>query len=796
MPRFSHSNGTLALACVSILFSARPLKADTTAPVAGDQVRINRTVTNGFVHPCIDLITFGDAASESRHGFTTEHSESFTGGLDQPARRLLAGGPFFWEGGFVGWTMKVDPEKQNYLTVKLWGSDRGYQKGRLILFAEGYQVGYRHESDHDLLNQLDDDPLAPGRFLYVTVPLPPNLTQGRTSLDLKIIATGPIWFYGSHFEQYQKPFTGPSRGIYRAYTHTSTRFVPAATEQQGTTPPAKARATSGPEVIGETRRTVIDRLTRLLQGDGVAGNQRGRAGELVLLAEAYHTAWTPAYRNPRAIEKIVRTGDAMAIEFTKDSSFIENDWGGAGSMGVAVVRTWPELRGHMNGQVSVNGTRVRRGELWCRMLKHSVEHWRGNRRSFTNQSMIVDYGIYASNRALQHMDARLALPESRAIGFLHESAGITPWLGSDLPAGGSGKPYGTNYHLITRKGLSRELGYVGSYGETIQPFMRDMTMLAGDRKLREQARRMQLARLYFRYPAHDGDGYSCMKLVSEIDNRVAHYPYSGSAYLAPDCRESWWLETAALLPDDPVILGAARQSIEEGQYFHHVSTRLKSDDTLGMMHNVSNWEKVRTLPESPHRLPMSPGQPDFVFSDEENAVLAIKHGETRLFVNFYFRAERAVNRVTRLFELTPDITRIATVRNEVEIIDSGHTYERPYWIDRIRGRGLYPPGQNLRQAWAGEVMPISKRPDDATDPKYGDWGPFVGKAAFYSLRYGDYLIGLNTTEDRTYILKTPAEILEAADLVSRKTLALAGGVHVPPLGTVVLYLGESGQARK
>ena len=54
-------------------------------------------------------------------------------------------------------------------------------------------------------------------------------------------------------------------------------------------------------------------------------------------------------------------------------------------------------------------------------------------------------------------------------------------------------------------------------------------------------------------------------------------------------------------------------------------------------------------------------------------------------------------------------------------------------------------------------MPVSKRPADAAQPKYGDFGPFVGKAAFYSLRYGDYLIGLNTTEDHTYTLAVPME---------------------------------------
>ncbi|MEI7911008.1 MAG: hypothetical protein WCK77_15335 [Verrucomicrobiota bacterium] len=742
----------------------------------------------------IDQLSFGDVDSERDHGFKAERSESFQGGLSQPARRLLAGGPNFWEGGSLEWSMKVDPQKQNYLSVKLWGSDKGHQYGRLILFAEGLQVGYRHESDHDLLNQLDDDALAPGRFIYVTLPLPPQLTEGKTRLNLKIIATGPIWFYGQDFEQYQKPFTAPSRGIYRACTHTGTRFVPAASEQQGGIPVAKVRATAGPEVIVKSKEIVIDRLKRLLEGNGIPTNQKGRAEQLDLLSEAYQTRWTPAYKDPRVIKRIVRIGDAMAADFLKDAKFIEQDWGGGGCLGQAVMLSWPELRRDLEERIDVDGNTMSRSDAWAPLLRHSVEFWRSHRRSFTNQSMIVDMGIHLSNSALRLLDPASALPEARTLAFLYQSTGIQPWLGSDTKDGGSEAPHGRNYRLITRKGLSRELGYVGSYGETILPFARDMATLTGDRKLREQVRKMQDARLFFRYPSFDGDGYRCMKLVSEIDNRVAHYPYSGSAYAAADVREAWWMETAALLPDDPAIVGAAQQSMEEGQYFDHVQSRLKDGDTLGMLRNVGNWEKVAALPQSSLRLPMTPGQPDFAFADEENAVLAIKHGNTSLFVNFYFRAERAVNRVARVFELTPDITRIATVRSDVEVIASGETYTRPDWIDRIRNRGITPPGQDIRQAWAGEVMPVSKRPDDAAQPKYGEFGPFVGKAAFYSLRYGDYLIGLNTTEDRSYTLAVPRGVQQAPDLITGQMLHPAGSVVVPPLSTVVLDLGKSTQS--
>lgn len=739
----------------------------------------------------VDLITFGDPFSERGRGFTDTRSERLIGGLDQPARRLLSGGPYSWQGGEIEFTLKVDPKKQNYFTVKLWGSDKGYESaGRLILFADGKQVGYRHEGDHDLLNQADDEALALGRFVYATVSLPPALTAGRAEMRFKIAGTGRIWPYGTTFDRYQREFIGPSRGIYRAYVHTTPRFEPAGSEIQGREPDGKFRATSGPEVIARSKEIINGRLQRILGGGDVPSNDKARSAQLLLLSEAYQIEWTPAYRDKRTLEQIVRLGDAMARKHAKDPAFIRDEWVAAGSLGQAVLFTWPEIRPFTEAMVEVEGKKMRRRDLWSTALAYGVENWRNKRRSYTNQSMIVDFGIHASNAGLRLLDPRKAIPEARTIRFLHESVGLKPWLGSDLPDGSSGRPFGSDYYVVTRDGLSRELGYVASYGETIQIFARDMAVIAKDPAIRAQTGKMQKARHIFRYPSFDADGFRCMKLASEIDNRIAHYPQSGSAYNSSNVREAWGLETAWLLPDDPVVVGVAQQAIEEGQYFHNIALRLEDPDTLGMMRNVEAWERVKDLPPSPHRLPMSPGQPDFVFCDEENAVLAIKRGEHRLFFNFYFRAERAVNGVVRVFETTPEITRVATVRSQVVVEESGQTWTRPNWMDRLRNRGQVPPGQDIQQAWAGEQLPIAKRPDDANSPKYGEFGPFVGMAAFHSIRYGPFLIGINTTRNKTYPLPIPAGFKATRDLASGRPVANAATVAVGPLSSVVLVEEE------
>jgi len=140
--------------------------------------------------------------------------------------------------------------------------------------------------------------------------------------------------------------------------------------------------------------------------------------------------------------------------------------------------------------------------------------------------------------------------------------------------------------------------------------------------------------------------------------------------------------------------------------------------------------------------------------------------------------------------MTPSIERIVTAHSNYEFTPSGHEYVRPDWTDGMRGVGFPPPGETVHQAWAGEKMPIEKRPDDAAVPAYGDWGPFLGRADFYSLDYGDYVIGLNTNASKPYRLAIPTGAKTAINLATGKTISTAGPITVAPKTTVVLYLGR------
>jgi len=49
--------------------------------------------------------------------------------------------------------------------------------------------------------------------------------------------------------------------------------------------------------------------------------------------------------------------------------------------------------------------------------------------------------------------------------------------------------------------------------------------------------------------------------------------------------------------------------------------------TAGMLGIPDQYDLLKSQPASTARLPMTPGQPDFAWADEEDGVLAVKHGE-------------------------------------------------------------------------------------------------------------------------------------------------------------------------
>ncbi|BCM93734.1 hypothetical protein IAD21_05625 [Abditibacteriota bacterium] len=777
----------------SLLFAL----AMTGLPACAEQIPMSAEIkvslpSDAIQNGITDILSVGNPASEAEHGLSADHSEIVAGGLGEPARILLPPEARGWQGGKVTFTMNVDPQKVNYCTVKMWGSDT--QHNNLTLFIDGKQVGYRNGGDIAMLNFGDEQPAYNGRFFYVTSPLPLPMTQGKTHVSLGIWGSGTIFPYGNTFENFQMPMTEPTRGIYRVYTHTQGYFAPPSEEKQGDVPARPPlRQEPGPEVIDEIKARCDDQVNKALNSPTPINLM-----QMQFLARAYHVKWTSAYRNPQAVSKILEAADAVFVQFRKDPR-IENvplpsnpGWSGFGMMGKSLQLLETEVKPLLDLPIAdEKGGQISRRTAYTEMLLASVNWLRTHRKLYTNQSMIVDLNLYLSNRGLCIVAPDQALPEARVLDFLYQSIGLKPWLGSDTPNGPE-KPVGDNYYELTSKGLTRELGYTGYYGEVLDAVApiyeatRPTPGAEGDPQIKAQLVKIAQARAPFRYPALDALGNRAMRHEVVVGWRDYNYP-GDVTYLQ---RGPMPLQAAALTHDARLV-GIAQQMLADNQFFASFAQWVKSDNfrsTENMLDTPDQYEQVKALPPSPKRLPMSWDQPDFVFTDEEDGVVAVKNGTEIFYASLYWRAEYSVNNLARVHYLTPRFDRVAVVSEETQFEPSGFTFKRPDRVSHIVAPWI-PNYPDIHSASVGEELSIAKIPAGVTFQP-GDNSPYAGKADFYQMSYGPYLIVMNTTTGRTFELKAPSGTKSARELVSGKIVNLNRALKVGPRSTVVLYSGK------
>ena len=358
-----------------------------------------------------DSLAFGNADSEQSHSLKSATSDTIThGGLDESARRLLPLDPPTWEGGSVSFTMKVDPNQQNYFTSRFWGSEAN--ENRLILFCQGKQIGWRHLGEVDILEFGQDDASPPynGRFYYTTSPLPLEMTRGKSELHFEIRCTGQTWAYGTTFAQYQKTMIHPTRGIYRVYTHTDGFFSPPIDEKQGSPPSdPPVRSTPGAEVLEHLKQRINDQIARFL-GSEKPLNQM----QMQFLTRAYHVKWSAAYESPKVIEQAIKELDNSFETYRRNPRFAASDpatpnadWFGLGPSGDIVRYLKDELAGALDQQIddgNGGGKTTPPNDLFGDAPGEPRLASPASAALYTSQSMITDLYVYAANRGVEAID--------------------------------------------------------------------------------------------------------------------------------------------------------------------------------------------------------------------------------------------------------------------------------------------------------------------------------------------------------------------------------------------------------
>jgi len=125
-----------------------------------------------------------------------------------------------------------------------------------------------------------------------------------------------------------------------------------------------------------------------------------------------------------------------------------------------------------------------------------------------------------------------------------------------------------------------------------------------------------------------------------------------------------------------------------------------------LMRMPGNYEWMLKQKPQGYRLPMTKGQPNYVFADPGAGVIAIKQDEHILYCSLYWRARYAVNNLARVHHITPDSGAFYTVPDRTDQIFS-HKFDDDY-----KKAGLHLADAGLRQ-------PIAKVPSAEKDFRPG-----------------------------------------------------------------------------
>ena len=786
----------------------------------------------------VDSVIFGNATSESAHGLTTAFgavtpasvvtagngttpsnpsstspSQATAGALGQTGRQLLPRTPNAdVYGGQMTFTMAVDPVQQNYLTIKFWGSDPNTGDW-LVLDCNGYEVGARH-SDNFQANFEGEmlwhysSPWYPNRWVYRTVALPINLTHGQTSVSLAIRSLGRIAFYasGAYFGNYQKLMASASQVMYEAVVHTNS-FFDSSAEVQGsapipltplTTPSASTEIASIESTVNSTVASYLSAPPGSLSAD-----------QIDYLAQAYGTSWSTYKGSPAIVTQVIAAIDAMTTAYaaaptTYMGNFGNSSWGGYfGPVGDTIRLLWPQINtgATMSTAVAYGGSlgTVSRAMAWSAALRASIDYGRFHRRSYTNQGMSTDINIYTANRGLELVQPSNALLESEALRYLHEAAGVSPWLGSDQPGAGQvpvygSSPYGPNWYTFTTAGLSKETGMVGSdYGEQGGMIYR-MGVLADDAALKAQGLKVYQARDYFRYSGTDTKGYQIMMGAEPVGDRNGNDMPGHTDYLGHLGSDDFLAASQGVAAIGANLLGYFQQGVNDGQALlaaknNTYATSENGGSELPLVPDY--WAIASAQPQTGFLLPQTnnAGLPDFAWADPQNMVVSAKHGsgsnEENFYANLNWKAPAYINGMAKVFDLTPSQAREAEVRlQDEQFVSTGITRLGSNLADNIMA-----PWDNPPMATAGLPFLEAMRSDLSAPPSTNQDG---GRGTGYTLRWGHWLVGMNAYQlstGTTYAMQMPSNFVSGVDLVSGQTFT--GQVILQPQTSAVFYIADA-----
>lgn len=691
----------------------------------------------------------------------------------------------FWRSGPIETKLKVDAAVDNYITVRLDGSDTSH--GHLLMLVDGKAMGQMHLGEYDLLDYescwprdkdlAKADPEHAGVRTFRTFLLPPEAIRGKKEIHIAIYATGHVWGYGIDFAQFQKNVSNDSRRIYGVVIH-DTPYPELAKDDTPVVKPDSAADCFYKDIPQVDIAAIKAEVERKIEERIAEGDLTKHLSDAGFLAEAYWSKETTFCRDSRIVEVIVAAMDDVARRFAlePENSIDGGSWIGLGEIADGIWRLGEEaLAPHLDKELDNLGLRR---QVWAAALEASFNQLFTHRRFFANQCQIIDTNCHRVNRALKICDPKRGAPLEKTVMHLKQAMGLLP-----CPNG---------YVALTAKGLSKEDGFVGSYGESTiwascdaYEVTVDRATGKGDAELLKQIEKAVLARSYFRFPGVRRDGSRVMRLENIISWRNDHFPGMPD-YLSNGAK----LLRPFILTRSLPMLGALRNAWEDGWFQRFACNQGEGKMTpLDRLYFLKDWrifDKAMKLIDAGklHVPPMPMRGEDFVWCDSENAVVACKYGDEILYVNAYYRARGAVNNLARVHYVRKDSEFAATVKCDTLFENSGDfielkNYFQYGWMDRLYGgyREDDPSGDDGYSAAHSIDWPPANIRGGLKEPV----GKRGGRADFYHVSYGAYEIVINDDAIQTprkFVL--PRGKTSFIDVATKARFLPGATVEVPP----------------
>ena len=174
----------------------------------------------------LDTIILGNAESEQAHNFSAENSVVGYGGLGDTYRQLYPDEPAWFE-------IAVDPERMNYLTVKMWGSEFPQKDRQHLAVTDEYGTfSLEYGTLWPDLDSMMHEQSQNGSYYYGTIRIPPQATLGRTKVKFKLFNRGNYNAYGATKYEAAPEY---SRSLFKIATHTEAEYIPQADDKSATT---------------------------------------------------------------------------------------------------------------------------------------------------------------------------------------------------------------------------------------------------------------------------------------------------------------------------------------------------------------------------------------------------------------------------------------------------------------------------------------------------------------------------------------------------------------------------------